>query len=83
MIDSACSISLTAFRSDFVTFGLPSVPSRVGGVGVDVKSNGTVRITIPLAFGQSIHIIVLALYTHDMSSRSAQRIGRLLSVKWL
>jgi hypothetical protein len=37
VVDSACSINLTAFRSDFVTFTPPSAPSRVGGAGVDVN----------------------------------------------
>jgi hypothetical protein len=37
VVDSACSINLTAFRHDFDTFDSPSAPSRVGGVGVDVK----------------------------------------------
>jgi hypothetical protein len=42
VVDSACSINLTAFRYDFVTFTPPSGPSRVGGVGIDVKGSGTV-----------------------------------------
>jgi hypothetical protein len=46
VVDSACSINLTAFRSDFVTSTPPSAPSRVGGVGVDVKGSGTLRISI-------------------------------------
>jgi hypothetical protein len=44
VVDSACSINLTAFQSDFVRFTPPSAPSRVGGVGVDVKGSGSVRI---------------------------------------
>jgi hypothetical protein len=80
VVDSACSINLTAFRDDFVEFTPPSAPSRVGGVGVDVKGSGYVRISVRLASGQLIHRIVYALYTPDLSSRSAQRIGRLLSV---
>jgi hypothetical protein len=80
VIDYACSINLTAFRSNFVTFDPPSVPSRVGGVGVDVEGSGTDRITIPWVSGQSIHRKVHALYIPYMSSRSTQRIGRLLSV---
>jgi hypothetical protein len=39
VVDSACSINLTAFRSDFVTFAPPSAPSRVGRVGVYVKGS--------------------------------------------
>jgi hypothetical protein len=82
--DSACSINLTAFiRSDFSTFTPPSTRSRVGGVGVDVKGNGSVRMSIRLAFGQVIHRTTHTLYTPDLSSRSTQRIGRLLSVNWL
>jgi hypothetical protein len=49
VVDSACSINLTAFRHDFVTFDLPSTPSRVGGVGVDIKGSGDVRLSILLA----------------------------------
>jgi hypothetical protein len=51
VVDSACSISLTAFRDDFVEFTPPSAPSRVGGVGVDVKGSGPVRISVRLASG--------------------------------
>jgi hypothetical protein len=61
----------------------PSPPSRVGGVGVNVKGSGLVRISIRLAFGQLTHRTVHALYTPDMSSRSTKRIGRLLSVSWM
>jgi hypothetical protein len=39
VVDSACSINLTAFRDDFVKFTPPSAPSRVGGVGVDVQGS--------------------------------------------
>jgi hypothetical protein len=83
VIDSACSINLTAFRSDFVTFDPPCAPSRVGGVGVHVKGSGTARISILLAFGQSINRIVHALYTRDTSYGSAHRVGRLLGVSWM
>jgi hypothetical protein len=82
-IDYACSISLTEFRDDFITFAPPSAPSCVGGVGVDVKGSDSVRIYVRLACGQLIHRTVHALYTPDVSSRSAQRIGRLLSVSWM
>jgi hypothetical protein len=82
VIDSAC-FNLTAFRGDFTTCAPPSAPSRVGGVGVDVKGSGSMRISVWLASGQLIHRTVHALYTPDMSSRSAQRIGRLLSVIWM
>jgi hypothetical protein len=80
VVNSACSINLTAFKSDFVRFTPPSTPSRIGGVGVDVKGSGSVRISVRLACGILIHRTVHAFYTHDLSSRSAQRIGRLLSV---
>jgi hypothetical protein len=80
VIDSACSINLTAFRSDFVSFDPPSGTSRVGGVGVDVLRSGNVEISIPLVSGQTIRRTFHALYTPDLSARSAQRIGRLLSV---
>jgi hypothetical protein len=55
----------------------------VGGVGVDVKGSGSVRISVRLASSQLIHRTVYALYTPDLSSRSAQRIGRLLSASWM
>jgi hypothetical protein len=61
----------------------PSAPSRVGGVGVDVKGGGSVRISVRLASGQLNHRTVHALYTPDMSSPSAKRIDRLLSVSWM
>jgi hypothetical protein len=46
VVDSACSINLTAFKSDFVRLTPPSTPSRVGGVGVDVKGSGSERISV-------------------------------------
>jgi hypothetical protein len=51
VVDSASSINITAFRDDFVKFTPPSAPSRVGGVGVDVKGSGSMRISVKLAFG--------------------------------
>jgi hypothetical protein len=81
VVHSACSINLTAFRSDFVTFFPPSAPSRVGGVGVDVKGSGSVHISIRLASCPTIHRTIHVLYTPDLPSRSAQHIGRLLSVR--
>jgi hypothetical protein len=83
VVDSACSINLTAFKSDFVRFTPPSAPSRVGGVGVDVKGSGSVRISAWLASGRLIHRTIHALYTPDFSSRSFLRIGRMLSVDWM
>jgi hypothetical protein len=64
VVDSACSINLTAFRSDFVTFTPPSAPSRVGGVGVDVKGSDLVRLSIWLASGQIIHRTIHMRYTY-------------------
>jgi hypothetical protein len=83
VVDSACSINLIAFKGDFVRFTPPSAPSRVGGVGVDVKGSGSVRISVRLAFGRLIHRTIHALYTPDLPSRSAHRIGRLLSANWM
>jgi hypothetical protein len=72
VVDSACSVNLiTAFRSDFATFAPPSAPFRVGEVGVDIKGNGSVRISIRLASVQAIHCMIHALYTPDLSSRYA------------
>jgi hypothetical protein len=83
VVDSACSINLTAFKDDFVRFASHSAPSRVLGVGVDVKGSGSVRISVKLASGLLAHRTVHALYTLDLSSRPARRIGRLLSVSWM
>jgi hypothetical protein len=83
VIDYTYSINLTGFRSYFVKFNPPTVPSRVGGVSVDVNGSGTVQITVPLAYGLSIYRTIRALYTPDMQTRSAQRIGRLLNVNWM
>jgi hypothetical protein len=83
VIDSACSINLTTFQSDFVTFAPHSAPYRVDGVGVDVKGSGMVQISTILSSHQAIHRKVHALYTPDLSSRFAQRIGCLLSVSWM
>jgi hypothetical protein len=79
VVDSACSINLTAFRIDFVTFASPSGPSSVGGVGVDVKASSTMRFSIRLASGKAIHRTVHALNTPIFPYRPAQRIGRLLN----
>jgi hypothetical protein len=83
VLDSARSINLTAFRSDFVMFAPPSAPSRVGGVGVDVKDSGTIRLFSMLSLGQAIHRTIHALYILDLSSRFALRMGRPLSVSWM
>jgi hypothetical protein len=81
--NSACSINMTVSRDYFDTFTPFFAPSRVYGVGVDVKGSGSVRISVRLAYGKMIHRTVHELYTLDMSSRSAQRICRLLSVSWM
>jgi hypothetical protein len=78
VVDSGCSINLTAFLSDFATFTPPSAPPRVGGVGVAVKGSSSVRISVRLASGQTIHRPVHALYTPDHSSLSAQKLGESL-----
>jgi hypothetical protein len=83
VIESACSFNLTAFRSDFGKVAPPSAPSRDGGVDVDVKGGGTVRISILLASGHVIHCTVHALHTPNIPSRSDQRTGRLLIVSWM
>jgi hypothetical protein len=83
VVDFARSISLVAFRIDFVSFDLPSSRSRVGGVGVDVRGSGSVEIAIPLVSGQIIRRTVHALCTPYLSARCAQCIGRLLSVSWM
>jgi hypothetical protein len=80
VVDSACSVNLTSFRSDFSEFHSSARRSTVGGVGVTVQGRGTVRIPICLISGRTVFRHVHALYTLDLSSRSAQRISRLLSV---
>jgi hypothetical protein len=47
------------------------------------KGSGSVRMSIRLASSQVIHRTIHELYTPDLSSRSARRIGRLLSVSWM
>jgi hypothetical protein len=80
VVDSACSVNLNAFRSDFSEFHPSSRRNTVGGVGVTVQGSGTVRIPICLVSGQTAFRRVHALYILDLSSRSAQHISRLLSV---
>jgi hypothetical protein len=81
--DSACYVNLTSFRSDFSEFHSSTRRSTVGGVGVTLHGSGTVRIPICLISGRTVFRSVHALYTPDLSSRSAQRISRLLSVSWM
>jgi hypothetical protein len=83
IVDSACSVNLTAFRSDFSEFHPSSRRNTVGGVGVIVQGSGTVRIPMCLVSGQTVFRRVHALYTPDFSSRSAYHISRLLSVSWM
>jgi hypothetical protein len=83
VVDSASSINLTAFRSDFVSFDPPSGSSRVGGANVAVKDSGKVEILIPLVFVHIIRRTIHALYTLDLTSRSSHHIGRLPSVIWM
>jgi hypothetical protein len=52
----------------------------MGGVGVDVKGSGSLRIFVGLVSGQLINRKIHVMHTPDLSSRSAQRIGMLLSV---
>jgi hypothetical protein len=71
VVDSACSIKLTAFLGEFVTFERPSGSSRVGGVGFDIVGSGTVQIVILLALRQIIRRTQYALYTPNLPSRWA------------
>jgi hypothetical protein len=66
-----------------VSFDPLAGTSGVGGVGVDVCGSGNVETAIPLVYGQIIRRTFPALYTLNLSARFAQRIGRLLSVKWM
>jgi hypothetical protein len=83
VVDYVCSVNLTALRSDFSDFHSPSRRSTVSGVGVTMQGSGDVRIPICLVSGQPVFRRVHALYTPDLSSRSAQNISRLLSVSWM
>jgi hypothetical protein len=83
VVDSACSVSLTAFRYDFSEFNPSFRHSTVGGVGVSVMDSGLVRAPICLVSGQTVVRHVHALYTPDLSSGAAQKISRLLSVSWM
>jgi hypothetical protein len=80
LVDSACSINLTTFWSDFTDFQTPSRPSKVGGVGVTLKDSGTACVPICLVSCQTVFRLVHALYAHGLTSRSAHlgwHIGRL------
>jgi hypothetical protein len=83
VVDSACSISLTAFRGDFITFEPLPGPSRIGGVGVDVQGSGNVKLAITLVSSQIIQRTIHALYTPALLSRFAHRIGRLVNASWM
>jgi hypothetical protein len=73
-------VTLPNFRSSTPPLG----SSRVGGVNVDAKGIGTVEILTPIVSSHIIRRTVHALYTLDLTSRSAQHIGRLLiSGSWL
>jgi hypothetical protein len=80
VVEFTCSVNLTAFQYDYSEFHPSSRRSIVGGVGVIVQGSGTARIPICLVSGLTVFRRVHALYTHDPSSRSTQKIGRLLSV---
>jgi hypothetical protein len=55
VVDSACSVNLTPFRSDFSDFHPSSRHSTVGGVGVFVMDSGIVRVTMRLLVcGQTV-----------------------------
>jgi hypothetical protein len=83
VVDSACSVNLTAFRSDFSECHSSSSRSTVCGVGVTKQGSGIARIPICVVSGQTVFRCVHALYTPDLSSRSAQHVNRLLSVIWM
>jgi hypothetical protein len=50
IVYSACSINLTAFRGDFVSFEQPWGSSRIGYVGVGVMGSGTIEIEIEIVY---------------------------------
>jgi hypothetical protein len=78
VVDSACSVNLTAFRREFTTFASSSDSSRVGGVGVDVMGRGIFYLATPLCSAQ-----VYVALCMPFRPGSALRIGRLFSVSWM
>jgi hypothetical protein len=83
VVDSACSINLSAHRTDFITFQPSTDHSTVGGVGVAIKGSGTVRIKIQLQSGSIITRDLFTLFTPALIARSSQGISILLSVSWM
>jgi hypothetical protein len=83
VVDFACFVDLTALRFDFSGIQPTSRHSTVGGVGVFVMGSGTARIPVGLVYGHTMFRRVHALYTHDLSSRSAHEISRRLTVSWM
>jgi hypothetical protein len=63
VVDSACSVNLITFRSEFSEFHPSSRRSTVGGVGVTVQGSGTVHIPICLVSGRAVFRRVHALNT--------------------
>ena len=75
--NSACSINLTAFRSDYVTFDPPSVSSRVGGVSGTIHaliSKGYTEMPSPGLIGDISHI-----YTPVLPEQRAPAVYPLLA----
>jgi hypothetical protein len=75
VVESAISINLTAFRSDFAALEPSSGSSRVRGVGVDVMGSGIVQIATPLCLAQpsvalSMRCIHCRLVVHSVSANS-------------
>jgi hypothetical protein len=80
VVDSACSVNLTTFRYDFPKLSPSSRHSTIGGVGLSVLGRGIVRVPICFVSCKTVFRHVHSLYTLDLSSRSAQKTRRLLSV---
>jgi hypothetical protein len=83
VVDSACSINLSAHRSDFITLTPATDTSIVGGVGVIIRGSGTVHLHIQLQSGAVITRIIHTLLTPDLITWSSQGISKLLIVSWL
>jgi hypothetical protein len=81
VVDSACSITLTAFHDDFVMLEPPGGFFRVGGVGLTLWAAAQFRLLFPLCLAQLS--VAHVLNTHYLPSRSAQHIGYLHSVSWM
>jgi hypothetical protein len=76
-VDSACSITLSTHRTDFIKSQTAHESSAIDGVGVVSKSSGTMRIKIHLQSCDIISRVILTLFTPTPIARSSHGISRL------